>query len=989
MTIKECLDIIEKLYREISIIEENTVQVLSLSNSDDLHQEDLDFSNLYTELKSLLIPVLENYKYLFKTSYASKIKKVYYVALCEMIKQDFYRGMLITFRNVTGTNISNMNHYYDLLSIVSQSQGLQIEQKAGRRMFERAYILETGIPRNMSKNVMKMFLIYWRYFREEEKFKRLELFYNYLQGQEYEDEYILDPKDAELFEKYREELSEYSDKVYSVFNKLDDIFSLFDSYDVLDFDVSNNNYIEKINEELGYDMRSVLRDSDIIKIYDAYMRKLPISKFKKILRNLPRKENIITPKGFVSNSEKAEKNIICGIYEIRSNKYEVVIDPTIGLEDMIAFSCETVHTLGKDYYSYFSRDYFDVEVDGMELAPREVYYRGQCRYAWIGKVRDAGRVNIDGHIIMSSQKIKISGKVIKCYDRENNRSKLQYLINSIKVNEPAKPYGKLSYTINDIDSELICVGNNYGIYYRENIRIEFKSPGKQYICFNLNGEIIERLEIDLEDQILFDKWNGTRYYPNKENDKHSGSFICFTKNPLDNISLGKVSNQYEMNGYHVVEFDIASSQEEIRLFGEIYGFGKTKAPYFFIKSEIGDTEMVDQIDNVFVKTVNLNPSNKYWFEIENEEKKYRCVINQGEFCLRELICNDFNNGFGKWTCSLWEKQKKLMQDSFVVIPELSIKQLDECVLEGKDIWLEFEANDDCFVSNVGEFCNRTKMNIGSINLEIVDEEIVIPQINTSVYIDKWNIVKEIQISPKMWGIRTRDKMSPMWKKTDIVNVDPDELSKTECAIFSTGVNKVYINGELKNIEFGKNDISWKKYIKSLKNKNELVFSDDRSTYKQLFSCIPQYSIWDVTIAEESVLTIRYAGPVSETLTIRYFVDGFLEKSFQRDTTKNTFLLHVLLGKTKFLTEKTVSVEIATSRSPIPIQVYREKIEVPIKENEEIETSVIEDQTISLKSLSDLCNVDNIAKWIFFDNTHKITISTDVNELIRNYFEVIK
>ena len=330
-----------------------------------------------------------------------------------------------------------------------------------------------------------------------------------------------------------------------------------------------------------------------------------------------------------------------------------------------------------------------------------------------------------------------------------------------------------------------------------------------------------------------------------------------------------------------------------------------------------------------------------------------------------------------------------MQDSFITIPVLSMKQLDECTLEGKDIWLEFEANDDCFVSDIGEYCNRTKMNIGPINLEIIDEEIIIPNINASVYIDKWNIVKEFQVFPSVWGVRTKDKMSKIWKKTDIVNVDPDELSKTECAIFSTGVNKVYINGKLKNIEIGKNEINWKEDIKSLKSKNELIFSDDRSAYKQLFGCISQYSIWDMTIAEEAVLTIRYTGPVSETLTIRYFIDGILEKSFQRDTTKNTFLLHVLLGKTIFLAEKIVSVEIATSRSPIPVQIYREKIELPIKENEEIETSVTEDQTVSLKSLSDLCNVDNIAKWMFFDNTNKKTISADVNELIRNYFEVTK
>ena len=119
----------------------------------------------------------------------------------------------------------NTNRYYDLIQQVSDYQNINIIIQNGRRLFEETYILETGIPKNLTTNVIKMFRIYWRYFREIPREERLSIIHDYLYGNELYDEYILDSSDAKLFEYYRDSIEKFPKKAIKVFDRLDLIFS--------------------------------------------------------------------------------------------------------------------------------------------------------------------------------------------------------------------------------------------------------------------------------------------------------------------------------------------------------------------------------------------------------------------------------------------------------------------------------------------------------------------------------------------------------------------------------------------------------------------------------------------------------------------------------------------------------------------------------------------------------------------------------------------
>ena len=662
---------INYLYDEITKIEDNTRTSLALSGflmDDRIPQEQFDYSSIYDELKSILVPVLNQYKILLRSSIAGKMKKVFFVAICEMIKQDYTRGMLITFRYVTQEDV-NINHYYSLLTIVSKDQGLSIPEVNGRRQFEEAYILETGIPRNLSKYVIKAFRIYWRYFRTFEKDARLNIIHDYFLRHEFSDVYIINPEDYRSLETYCQYLNQFPEKTIRVFKRLDDIFQVLDEYSPTTLDCKDKyQFIDIINNQVGYDITYVLKDSDMEKIYYSYLNKVPINKFDKILKNLPKEELILFPSGEQRRVANLSTGKLCyGIYKVRNIEYEVIADPTIDIIEMARSQCDTVVSIADDYYMYVSLYEFDVEVDGKVIYPRKLIYKNIERYVWIGKLGPASVAYVDGNIIRSKQNVKVNGKIIKCFDYEIKQSRLLYVLSSLKMIFPEKKYGRLMYSLDDAPYELVAAGSPQGIYYRENFRIELPAvKGKHFIRFAINDDVIHEETLILEDLYLFDKWQGTLYSTFSINESNSGSLIVFTTTEIDPESFEyKVENSYQWGDYKVYEFSVDTHLKTIEICSNNYVFGKTEKPYFLFYSETGNVDMINDIKTLRFKVFNTGDREGYWFFIENTDKCIRADINDGTYCIDQFLTEDQSKTCGKWNCSLWYHQEKIHECTYL------------------------------------------------------------------------------------------------------------------------------------------------------------------------------------------------------------------------------------------------------------------------------------------------------------------------------------
>lgn len=957
---------VEVLYKVISEIERDVKSAFASNvffSEKNLSQEDYDFSCIYEELVEILLPMLDLYPVIMRTRYKAMAEKVYFIAICEMIKQDYNRGMLITYRSVTGVEDINTNRYYDLLQRVSASQGLEIKKVNGRRQFEESYILETGIPRNLTKYVIKMFRIYWRYFRNNSVAERLPIIHEYLQGNDLMDEYILDHSDAVLFESYRDYLKDFPEKAIKVFDKLDVIFTALDDYAG---ELINDNHqciFTEISKEVGFDISAVLRDSELMKIYFAYLKQIPVGKFRKLLENLPKQEIVIAPDGnHKTVSRLIAEPIICGVYQIRGNKYYVVIDPNISLDDMIGFCCDRIITLANNYYCYVSWNNFGVEYNGVDVSTRMMMYKSQTRYLWFGKLQPASSAIVDGHLVMSSEIAKHSAKINKYFDYEKRVSRLQLNIGSVKVNYPQKPYGKLLYSVNGGEQKLLAIGNEKGIYYRENIHEDIASEANCFIEYWVNDNKIFDDEISLKKMYIFDKWNGTEYLPKINNDKHSGALVVFSR---ENISFAEeeimVEQTYLDGNYYVYELRIKSSLKELVIGEETYSFERASKPAIFIKSENGDITLFDSVDDVSFKTVNLCKEITYRISVENIKGCWTEAIEEGEFSITDFIHDEDKLVTGKWSISLWEKQKKIDSVEFSLIPKLDIQPEAQFVLEGKDVIVKIRASEKCFISDVGDYNYCTNINLGPACLDEIDNELKAREMEYYVYLDSIGISRKILFVPEVWGIRTQDEQRDVWSKEKSIILNMLKPAVTKVAVYTTSPINAYVNGKKQQFLSGMNELEYLPLIGTIKRKSELVITDDRYTEKIVLACNPICRFTKLTIDNTVGATIKYAGPEMQKIFIRTFISGSMNSCIEKTVNKNRIMFHIPIGEVEKVKNKRVTIEICTSKSGISTKIFDQMIE--IEDQIETKEEVIEiAEKYPISRMSDYVNITTLLDY---------------------------
>ena len=961
MEYQELKNKIKKLYDRITAIESSVLEKAGGGfSATQITQEYYDYSSLYDELKTVLYPVLQSYRLLFSDyndNFSEKAKKVYFVALCEMVKQDFNRGMLITFETVTNQPIET-NKYYDLITIVSASQNLHIKTQNGRRLFEETYIAEAGVPRNLTATVTSMFRIYWKYFRTVDIEERRLAISSYLSGKEFEKEYIIDPSDETIFDNYRKRVLNFSQKATAVFYRLDDIFSTLDYYPYITEPKDLQELFKEISNKLGYDITRVVRDDQLISIYQKYLSVIPLSKLRRILYNLGKNETINIPSyGPCKVNDVYDSILSCGTYTIRGNRYDVVIDPNIGLSDMIAYRTNTVLELSKDYYFYSSKEYFDVDIDGKIIQPRILYHKGITKYVWLGKLPVASTATIDGNVIYSSEANRIIGKIIKKYNPENNQSRLIYLLSYLKINMPNKTRSRLYYRIDNYSKVLLCVSNARGVFFRDNVRIELPDAGTHTVQYFVNDEPepVFSDTIQLEPFYLFDKWQGTKYSSTSRNERHSGAFICFKLNEPANISSDyQIIQSYVWNNYYVTEFKAPVNADTIIVDNIDYSFEYATKPGFFIRTHDNELTAVDNVYDLEFVFYNLESQFEYRVTLEHDNEHFSEPILNGSYHVSEMISLDSDLNTGRWTLALWQNQRKLEEESFTIIPHLSYKQESIC-LEGTRVIIRVTADDNCFLNDFGDYTNSINIDMGPAISSIESDLLTVEELTTTVVIDKLNTSKEITIHPDIWAIRTKDPSSTFWTKNRLIGIEPANTNKTQIGIFTNCSTDLIINNKTIGVQPGLNTL--KNYVstKHIKRKNKINISDsqNRNTVSIVISCLPKLYFKELTINESIIMTLLYEGPVDENLIIRKRIHNQTSIAQERKTHESLFCFNVDLGKASALNNNQVLVDYLDSQSDIPISLFNKLILLPKKSL----------QSSSLR-MQDIINVDKLSEWYF-------------------------
>ncbi|GEM_PF-4863425 len=991
------LDKIEKIYGEISSREVEKKHMLLqdgiISETDRVTQECLDYSDLYIELKDIMILIFNNYRQLLRTKYKDITIKVYFVALCEMIKQDYNRGMLITFKSALGLPDINTNRYYDLIGKVSNGVGLELIESKGRTLYEQTYILETGVPKNLVRDVINMFKIYWRYFRNINKIERTDAIRRYLYGKLFEKVYIIDPSDEKIFEAYRDCLSEFPEKAFRVMEKLDCIFCEIDKYEnFIDLqEESFNRSIKEISLRVGYDITSILRNSDLRNIYFSYMSLLTISKFKKIILNLGRNEIIVNPRNRSFRAVEFNiNNIWCGEYIIRNIKYAVVIDPVITLDDMLSYECNVIRKISDNYYMYISRDDFEVEVDYKVINTRYLYYRGQERYVWIGRVPASCRAYIDGNWIESTEKCKINFNIVKYYDRETKKNSLRLLINMLKVNINELPYKCLQLQLNDKEKIGLTYGNPEGIFICYNHYVEIDDSREQNLTFHIEDKKIYETAFKLDDILLFDKWNGTRYYENSNNCKHSGAFIVF----LDNkIKIDKfpyeVRDSYNWLNYSVVEFVTTKDCLSINISSREWQFKRNGKPFFVMHSDDSELQgIAESFKGIVLKIYNQKLDTDYWIQIENELISKRIKIKDETEYNVEILVNEFKGELvGDWWFSLWEKQHKIDEEKLIIVPRLKVSQIDPITMEGKDVCVNVKASVPCFSSEVGDFSYESIFNIGQAILNVQNNYVYAEDLSSFIYNDKYEIMQKITVNPKVWGVRTKRTNINNWECENTIILDNKKTNNVLCFICSTQGEKLSINGKEYNVVPGLNKLKWKEFFSCFKAKNELIISDYKDKYNLTLGLLPSFHLIKEIVNDESLIVMfSYKGPVDENINITIYIDNELIRNQLKHCYQNSFSFSLLVGKLGDLKGKKVCIYYKRSTSGIPESIYEKLID------EHCELFKDNNKSIDKNNYKTNCleDFDKLKEYTIVDNLSKVYYKkSDISNKVKNLDDLIK
>ncbi len=870
--------------------------------------EDIDLEDIFSEE---LVPLLGLTLKYFKSSAARQIKnkiyKIYIATLCEMAKEGFNQGgILRTMDTYIGFSFDR-NRHYELIKEALHHENITILSNRHSHYYEETIIYEAGIPKKFHRHVLSLFQLYWKWMKGIEKLERMQFLKDFINEEPIYATYILVPNDYERMKSYREVTSDFKEKTLKVCYKFEEIFCAIDEYPEFINETNIATVCSQISENLRYNIETVIRTSEIRKIFLSYSQRISFSKLQKIINNLSIDISIVIPTGITLTKERYNsRNFYGGLHSINGIVYEVSYAIGLTLEEIFNFPRRKVERQNQNYI-YISDEYFEVEIDGIAQTVKTFIFRKESLYVYVGKVPSASAAYIDNICVQADESYKISASVRKMWNRELRKNLLAVYIKEARCCNI--DYSMKSVSVSNGFNSIIRQTNRNGFSIIRDKWLDipdFTDLKDISISYSVDNVQLMEIIVRLESIMLFSFQSGIQIRKTYDVSQFYGDnrLIIYSKAPIGTSGEELIYWGY-YQGLHVYYAEMDLSKDTY-IIGELsIIIKKHSRTYMSFASQYGyrDNKICFEEDSdIHIHIHNVDLAGTYYLKLSHDLIVKTIQFNEFDN-LESIDIQNFMSDYtyldGKWTLTLFNEQENVFELNYTVLSKLLAKVAEPMYCEGEKVSAEIFASSNCFFVDNNSSAS-IQIDVGIAQIEIEGNLIKSKELTYEVFNTRSECFQEIIIKPAVWGIRLLDHEQNIWHLTKDVFLTYKALDKYGVFVCSSRFH--YLNIKCNNqvirreIFAGYNRVGIRGMFSDWKEANLIYFFDEPNR-RQVITIAFEPSMQYINTSFENsmmVSTLRYEGAINTDIMIRAYAKGELIKTVSRMAEKTKFLIHFVL-----------------------------------------------------------------------------------------------
>lgn len=940
----------------------------------------LDF--IFDRLIDAIPPILEFYKDGRYRHIKRQIYCVFIAALCEISKRGFSQGgILKQIDEYIGFEFDR-NKYYTLIKLALESENIKILSNSGHQ-YEATIIYESGIPKNIHRDVYSMFKVYWKWMRGIDSEERRDFLRALIEKKNFNEAYIFDSGDRKKLYTLRDSMSSFQEKVIKTCIRIDRIYSEIDKIGI---EVNKDN-IDKlcteISERLGYNILTVINENELKSDLIDYAHCISFNKFKSILENLPPDEIIEIPTG-----EKVccsqYNDFICGYHRIRHITYEVVFFYGLKCKDYFELPRREIIERN-EHYIYVSNEPFLVEIDGYEIAVRELIWRDQILYVFAGKIPTASSAYIDGKIIHCVIDIKLQVSIRKSWDKIERKNKLMLHLDEIKVFNPKYAMQVVEISCNASKKKILKQINQRGHCRVTEKWIELEQlPDIIEVEAKINSNVVASKTVKLLPVYVYSLQTGNKVESKIDwSEWYSDNrIVIFSKQRITktNIKVTFQDNFFEMYVY-LGSFDF--TMESIEFNDTSISIVKENAPKIKLCSEVicyENSICIPSGSPLKFSAINCTEDNLY-LKISHGEERYKGILLNEIDDLEEFNIADCNinvvDYYGKWIVSLYREQERICSITFFVLAAIEVQLCKEIYYEGENVSAIINASNPCFNTD-GELTKNCKLTIGKASLAIEGNHVVAEMIEFEITDTNCNVQYQLCAKPKVWGIRIQKDYDSLEYVNRNFQINLSSKERYELIACSTISQRILISSsdiEIQRfINPGFNIISWRYLKDNWQRINDFIIYNYYGEGIQFQVVYEPAIIYRKTVKTNDLwkMTYKYMGPIGTIINLVVFSNDIKIAKLVRIAEISQFNINLIIDNINKYKDQVLVVQ-ARFDDEDPEVIFSTKIKLEEAINSIFEKEIIENDMkhCEYDKVVDLRDYLKTLKIINYKNPHSL------------------